>query len=613
MFVNSRSHGVSPQRQHWSVDGSLLAGFLALVLAGCSEAPQTKKSTTQVSPAERDLPQSSIPHLKPDRFDQDLAPELAHIDPKKDGWDTEVAAEQINERMKRLAEPKDGARLDWISDPFNGARPEPAELTTVYQGDHIRIETGSCNQVLEGGEAWLGFWRDRSKSQKIHFKVIQMVANPSGKIQATILYDALAESSGKRVQENAAWITQWRRGEQGALIWEALQIKAFERITATIEDGRSLFNDATASVLGDAPVFQEQFAYGLDHWRDRIDWRFGLEVTGPHGLAIGDVNGDGRDDVYVCEPGGLPNRLLIQREDGTVVERSAEAKVDFLEPTHSALLLDLDNDGDQDLTIAVGRHVFFYANDGRAVFTQKAVAQSESMARSMAAADYDADGDLDVYVCGYFSRAGDGLGRPLPYHDANNGVANHLLANQGNWKFQDVTEAVGLGQNNRRFSYAASWEDFDNDGDQDLYVANDFGRNNLFRNDGGRFVDIAAQAGVEDISAGMSVSWADYDHDGRMDVYVGNMFSSAGNRIAYQRRFLPRAASEVKYAYKRHARGNTLFKNLGNGTFRDVTMPTGVNVGRWAWASPFADFNNDGWEDLLIANGMVTAEDTEDL
>jgi hypothetical protein len=292
------------------------------------------------------------------------------------------------------------------------------------------------------------------------------------------------------------------------------------------------------------------------------------------------------------------------------------AGLDFIEPTHSALWVDWDNDGDQDLALSAGRHVFFYENDGALRFQQKAVAQSESVARSMAAADFDMDGDVDLYVCGYFNRSGDsvGLGRPVPYHDANNGVKNHLLANSGNWKFDDVTEAVGLGENNRRFSYAAVWEDADNDGDLDLYVANDFGRNNFYLNEGGRFRDMAAAAGVEDLSAGMSVAWGDYNVDGRMDLYVGNMFSSAGNRIAYQRQYRAGLGGDNQQAFRRHARGNSLFQNQGDGTFEDLTLRSGVNMGRWAWSSNFADINNDGYEDLLVANGMVTSvDDTEDL
>ena len=136
----------------------------------------------------------------------------------------------------------------------------------------------------------------------------------------------------------------------------------------------------------------------------------------------------------------------------------------------------------------------------------------------------------------------------------------------------------------------------------------------IFTNDGGRFTDVATAAGVEGLSAGMSVTWGDYNQDGFMDLYVGNMFSSAGNRVAYQRQYRSEIGGSSQSAFRRHARGNTLFENRGDGTFRDVTLQAGVNMGRWAWSSNFADLNNDGYEDLLIANGMVTSvEDTGDL
>ncbi|MGY8691027.1 MAG: FG-GAP repeat domain-containing protein, partial [Verrucomicrobiales bacterium] len=143
----------------------------------------------------------------------------------------------------------------------------------------------------------------------------------------------------------------------------------------------------------------------------------------------------------------------------------------------------------------------------------------------------------------------------------------------------------------------------------DLYVANDFGRNNFYRNDSGRFTDIAAKVGIEDLSAGMSVSWGDYNQDGLMDLYVGNMFSSAGNRVAYQRQYRSKLNPSAHQAFRRHARGNTLFENRGDGTFRDVTLPARVNMGRWSWSSNFVDVNNDSHEDLLVANGMVTSDD----
>ncbi len=188
-----------------------------------------------------------------------------------------------------------------------------------------------------------------------------------------------------------------------------------------------------------------------------------------------------------------------------------------------------------------------------------------------------------------------------------------LLRNDGDWNFTDVTITSGLDENNRRWSLAASWEDYDDDGDVDLYVAHDFGRNTLYRNDGGHFTDIAPEAGVEDIAAGMSVSWADFGHDGRMGLYVGNMFSSAGLRITGQSRFQSRATSTIRGEFRRHARGNSLFRNTGDDRFEDVSEDAGVTIGRWAWGSKFVDLNNDGWEDLVVANGFVTGHETKDL
>ena len=144
-------------------------------------------------------------------------------------------------------------------------------------------------------------------------------------------------------------------------------------------------------------------------------------------------------------------------------------------------------------------------------------------------------------------------------------------------------------------------------------MANDYGRNNLYRNEGGRFRDVAAAAGVEDIASGMSASWGDYNRDGRMDLYVGNMFSAAGGRVAYQRKFHPGAAAETKSALRRLARGNSLFAGAADGVFRDVSLQAGAMMGRWAWSSLFVDLNGDGWEDLLVANGYLTGTSKDDL
>ncbi len=111
----------------------------------------------------------------------------------------------------------------------------------------------------------------------------------------------------------------------------------------------------------------------------------------------------------------------------------------------------------------------------------------------------------------------------------------------------------------------------------------------------------------------MSVAWGDYNSDGWMDLYVGNMFSAAGNRIAYQRNFQDSIDTAERRIFERHARGNSLFANTGNGRFNDVSTSAGVTMGRWAWGSLFLDINNDGRDDLFVANGHITQEKSDDL
>jgi hypothetical protein len=337
---------------------------------------------------------------------------------------------------------------------------------------------------------------------------------------------------------------------------------------------------------------------------------------------VGDANGDGRDDLFVCQPAGLPNRLYLQQADGTLLDWSSQSGLDWLDASRSVLFVDFDNDGDQDVAVSLNYSIVIFENLGNATFTQRTRIDVYSWPSSMAVADFDNDGDLDLYICGYNPRGetapGDIFANPVPYHDANNGARNFMMRNEGDWNFVDVTPLVGLNENNRRFTFAAVWEDYDNDGDQDLYVANDFGRNNLYRNDPDangqpHFTDVARQAGVEDIAAGMSVSWGDYNHDGWMDLYVSNMFSSAGSRITTQRQFKPDDDAGTRENMQRHARGNSLFENRGDGTFRDVSVEAAVTLGRWAWGSLFCDINNDGWEDLYVANGFFTTPDPGDL
>lgn len=554
----------------------------------------------------------------------------------KDGWTSEVFSDVALAKLKEIGkllekgepiQPASVARL--LDDGFRYTPLRPAKLGETFADSAFIVrrageEIRSAPASLDGGSFGPGLVTSLlplRSPRDVHtkFKVVGVDLEAAGGRATT---DVLAQVNGRHqggaFQVKTRWRITWSSADASAdprLV--ELRVDDYEEIRGLAASG-PMFADCTEAVLSGNEIFDSQLRPGIDHWLARVDIRFGLDIGGWQGLAIGDINDDGLDDIYVSQPGGLPNRLFVQNPDGTATETSAAAHVDWLESSHASLFVDLDNDGDQDLLAGVHHGVVLEENDGSGVFKPRgSLHLPAALPYSIAAADYDNDGDLDFYVCCY-NRRGESnqhlvFARPVPYQDANNGGRNVLFRNNGSFRFSDVTKRVGLDQNNRRFSYAATWEDYDDDDDADLYIANDFGRNNLYRNDNGRFVDVAKTAGVEDISPGMSASWGDYDNDGKMDLYVSNMFSSAGNRITSQMRFHAGTKAETRAQFRRHARGNTLLRNLGSGQFEDVSEDAGVVIGRWAWGSRFIDLNNDGWQDLLVTNGFITQGDADDL
>ena len=134
----------------------------------------------------------------------------------------------------------------------------------------------------------------------------------------------------------------------------------------------------------------------------------------------------------------------------------------------------------------------------------------------------------------------------------------------------------------------------------DLFVANDFGSSQLYRNNGdGTFTVVSKQAHVESVGAGMSCCWADYDNDGRQDIYVPSMWEAAGQRVSEQAQFHQKAPQSIRELYQRHARGNALYRNSGDGTFQNAGREAGVEMGRWSWCSDFWDFDHDGYPGSL--------------
>ena len=544
--------------------------------------------------------------------------------PAKDGWQTEALAKSANEQLKNLGKLffTDGSLDDIITRDFTTHRLSKKNLTTVLESEDLIIQSAIIrNDEETGGKSYLQEELITVRKQKVKpydenyvkFKVTSVdIDTINQSFRTTALFTIKFKTKTNIIQRNAVWSIDWK-GLTGTPKISDIVVQSYDQSTRLNQN--NFFTEVTGSTISSNKCYEEQLAYGMNHWLSRTPVRAMLNRFGTPGLSIGDVNGDGLEDLFLCQEPGLPNRLFIQRENGQAVEASEKWGVDWIEDSRSSILADFDNDGDQDLALACYGMVVIAENDQQKRFVPTAILKTSWSTSSLSAADYNNDGLLDLYVCAYVNEDnGSSIGtgsNEFIYHDAENGAPNSLFKNTtkgtGKFSFVDVTQESGLNQNNSRWSFAASWEDFDNDGDQDLYVANDYGRNNLYKNDNGIFKDIAAKSYTEDSASGMSVTWADYNKDGMMDLYISNMFSAAGNRITNQKEFKSSAQKSIRNRFRRFARGNTLLQNKGL-TFKDTSLTARVNMGRWAWGSNFIDFNNDTFPDLVVANGYLTSK-----
>ena len=313
------------------------------------------------------------------------------------------------------------------------------------------------------------------------------------------------------------------------------------------------------------------------------------------GGIVDDFDGDGLLDIVstTIDPCG-PAHFFKNTGDGQFTDRSRQSgltgQLGGLNVTHA----DYDNDGDLDLLVLRGGWLAadgrirnsLLRNDGTGRFAD--VTRSSGMAepayptQTAAWADYDGDGDLDVYI-----------GNEID--NANVAYPSQLYRNNGNGSFTDVAEAAGV--TNFRMAKGVAWGDYDNDGDPDLYVSN-LGPNRFYRNDGEHgFTDVAPELGLTEPADRSFATWFfDYDNDGHLDLFVA----------AYDASKKDVASSMLG---RRTGKGHPLlYHNLGDGSFEELSRAVGLVDSTAPMGSNFGDLDNDGYPDLYLGTGTPSYE-----
>ncbi len=449
----------------------------------------------------------------------------------------------------------------------------------------------------------------------------------------------LVELGEVQTVEKHTWEIQLRPGADGS---PGLEVREALWVLAQLADGR-LREDRLYLVLdlvkrgeewkiagvrsadgrttvAPGPFFRDVTSRVLPPGYDQI----GAQIYTDGGPVLADFDADGDIDLFAPRL-HAPARLYANDGHGMFDDVTAAWGLELnalRDGTNSGLFLDVDRDGRLDLVVGSKSHgLLVFENDGARLrdATGPEPLGGAGEWESLAAADVDGDGWIDLYACNY--NLIDTEHQPESYVDARDGLGNVLLRNsgdvaEGEARFADVTEQAGLAPNRERWSYAAAWADYDRDGDMDLFVANDYGPKSLYRNRGdGTFEEVAAAVGAEDFGNGMGASWADLDGDLWLDIYSSNMQSFAGNRITRLETFP--GTDDLRALYRRFAAGNTLLRNAGPGadgqvTFEDITDDAGVRGAFWAWGNLAFDYDSDLDLDLFVCGGFYTGAEAKD-
>ncbi len=349
------------------------------------------------------------------------------------------------------------------------------------------------------------------------------------------------------------------------------------------------------------------------------------------GVAVADVDGDGKPDIYFVNQLG-PNQLWRNLGNGKFEDMTARAGVGMSGKIHvAASFADIDNDGDADLfvtTVNMGNVLFENLGDGRfRDITREASLEQRGHSSAAVFFDFDRDGLLDLFVCnvGVYTTAEKGPG------DFNRAVARafhgHLFPdrtetsvlykNLGGKKFRDVTKETGLV--NAAWSGDATSADVNGDGFPDLYVVNMQGDDHFFENVGGkRFIDKTAEYFPKTPWGAMGVKFFDFNLDGALDLFVTDMHSDMTDpQTVTGRRTMRSDFEKIKSeswctatwtdAFLQGASnnlfGNAFYVNRGKGKFEEVSDKVRAET-YWPWGPSAGDLNADGYEDIFITAGM---------
>ncbi len=333
------------------------------------------------------------------------------------------------------------------------------------------------------------------------------------------------------------------------------------------------------------------------------------------GVAWGDFDNDGNDDLFVVSAGGSLDLPAGQRAPSLLFRNLGNGTFQKVENFPETRILgtgaawgDYNNDGWLDLIVTGYDSLILYRNDHGVLVRDKQFPNLKGFWTGASWGDYDRDGYPDLYVCGYVRyRAGDaghtsqqfGLEVPFTLNPSSYEPERNLLFhNNGDGTFTEVADKLGVANRDGR-SLSALWHDFDGDGWPDLYVANDVSANRLYLNRHGRFVDASSTAWVGEYRGSMGLAAGDFDRDGDDDLFITHW-------IAQQYALYQSLVEEQKFAAKRTEAGGKA--KAGELHFTDVAEMRGIgqpSLQSIGWGTAFVDFDSDGWLDLVVANGST--------